>query len=145
MDIAFISCVKKKKIGEYKAIELYISDYFKKSLKYCSMNYNKIFILSAKYGLLNLDSKIKDYELTLNSLSKEEKIIWANKVAIQIKKSVNKEDILHFYVGNNYRQHLIPLLDNDYNIPLIGLGIGKQLKFFKDNTKSDILLFNFNP
>ena len=139
MDIAFISCVKLKKIGLYKAEVLYISDFFKKSLKYCQLNHDKIFILSAKYGLLNLDDQIEDYEMTLNNFSKNEKIIWSKKVFYQISKKINIDDKLFFYVGENYRKYLLPLIKNNYEIPLKGLGIGKQLRFYKNNIESQTL------
>ena len=80
MNIAFISCVKSKKIGNYEAKELYISDFFKKSLRYCIINYDKVFILSAKYGLLELNERIETYEMTLNNFSKDKKVVWSKKV-----------------------------------------------------------------
>ena len=32
MNVAFISCVKEKRIGKHKAKDLYTSDFFKKSI-----------------------------------------------------------------------------------------------------------------
>lgn len=78
--IAFISCVKKKRNYPCKAQEMYISDLFKKSLNYAKKHADKVFILSAKYGLLNLDEMIFPYEKTLNGLSECEKKRWAYKV-----------------------------------------------------------------
>lgn len=75
--IAFISCVKTK---QNKAQDMYISDLFKKSLKYAKQHADKIYILSAKYGLLKLDEIIYPYEKTLNGLSEYEKKEWAYKV-----------------------------------------------------------------
>ena len=72
MNIAFISCVKNKLQGEHKAKDLYVSDFFKKSINYCLTTHDKVCILSAKYGLLELDTIIKDYDMTLNDFSKSE-------------------------------------------------------------------------
>lgn len=52
------------------AKDMYVSDLFKKSLEYARrLNPAKIYILSAKYGLLELDDMIEPYEITLNEMS----------------------------------------------------------------------------
>ena len=137
MDIAFISCVKEKRIGKYKAKDLYTSDFFRKSFGYCSSKYDKVFILSAKYGLLELEEEIENYEMTLNNFSKVEKIEWSVMVCKQMEKKFDDSDDLYFYVGNNYREHLLPLLSNNYFVPLKGKGIGEQLQYFKNNTETN--------
>ena len=134
MNIAFISCVKNKLQGEHKAKDLYVSDFFKKSINYCLTTHDKVCILSAKYGLLELDTIIKDYDMTLNDFSKDEKVKWSKMVYEQMKKNIKEDDVLYFYVGNNYREYLLPLLNNKYNVPLEGKGIGQQLQYFKNNT-----------
>ena len=133
MDVAFISCVKEKRIGKYKAKDIYTSDFFRKSFGYCSSKYNKVYILSAKYGLLDLQDEIENYEMTLNDFSKDEKIKWSNMVYEQIKSKIDDSDELYFYVGNNYREFLLPLLNNNCHVPLKGRGIGEQLQYFKNN------------
>ena len=137
MNVAFISCVKEKRIGEYKAKDLYISDFFRKSLGYVNNKYDKIFILSAKYGLLDLNDKIENYEMTLNDFSKIEKVEWSVMVCNQLETKVDDSDDLYFYVGNNYREHLLPLLSNKCFVPLEGKGIGEQLQYFKNNTETE--------
>ena len=136
MNIAFISCVKEKRIGKYKAKDLYTSDFFRKSFKYCSSKYDKVFILSAKYGLLELNDSIENYEMTLNNFSKVEKVEWSVMVCDQMENKIDDSDDLYFYVGNNYREHLLPLLSNNCFVPLEGKGIGEQLQYFKNNTET---------
>ena len=137
MDIAFISCVKEKRIGKYKAKDLYTSDFFRKSFGYCSSKYDKVFILSAKYGLLELEEEIENYEMTLNDFSKIEKIEWSVMVCNQMENKIDDSDDLFFYVGNNYREHLLPMLSNNCFVPLEGKGIGEQLQYFKNNTETN--------
>ena len=84
MSVSFISCVKEKRKGKYKAKDLYISDFFKKSLKYCLNTHDKVYILSAKYGLLDLEDMIEDYDMTLNDFSKSQRIEWSDKVYEQM-------------------------------------------------------------
>ena len=92
MKIALISCVKTKiKTNKLiKANQLYNSDLFKKSLKYCLKNYDKTYILSAKYGLLETNEMVFYYEKTLNKMSKNDKEKWYKKVTTQLKKK-NKQ------------------------------------------------------
>ena len=132
MQIAFISCVSKKQNGKHKAKDLYISDLFKKSFKYTSKNYSKVYILSAKYGLISPDDFIKNYDLTLNNFTEKQKQEWSKKVMLQLKNKIQLTDELFFYCGENYRKYLIKWLPNNKHIPLKGLGIGKQLKWYKE-------------
>ena len=58
--IVFLSCVSKKRNYPCEAQDLYTSDLFKKSLQYAkTLNPSKIYILSAKYGVLELTDRIR--------------------------------------------------------------------------------------
>ena len=92
----------------------------------------KIFILSAKYGLVDLNEEIKPYDKTLNNMNSKEIKEWANKVVNQLNKITNLEnDEFIFLAGDKYRKYLTHNLKN-YKIPLKGLGIGKQLQYLKE-------------
>lgn len=68
MRVVLISCGKKKLPAKAIASDLYVSSLFKKNLQFGrSLSPDKIFILSAKYGLIHLDEAIDPYDLTLNS------------------------------------------------------------------------------
>ncbi len=131
--IVLISCVKEKQDLKCKAEELYISTFFKKSLQYAkSLNPDKIFILSAKYGLLPLDKEIDTYDLTLNNFKVKELKEWSNNTLQQLStESDFKNDQFIFLAGDRYRKYLLPGINN-YKIPMQGLGIGKQLQFLKN-------------
>jgi len=134
MKIGLISCTKKKKSFPCQAQELYSeSTLFSYALDYCRKHYDKIYILSAKHGLVDLHWKIEPYDKTLNTMNKEERKKWAVKTASQLKKKIKKKDVLYFHAGKNYREFLILLLDNQKKIPLKHLGIGKQLGFYKNS------------
>lgn len=134
--IVFLSCVKNKALNDCKAQDMYVSDLFKKSLKYAkSLNPRKIYILSAKYGVLELDEIISPYELTLNTMTERERKIWAYKVIKQCEaKGVDFTEKTIFLCGYNYRKYVIQKFKNA-EAPLGNLGIGKQLAFYKNNTK----------
>lgn len=134
--IVLISCVSKKLNSKAKASELYVSPLFKKSLVYANyLKPDKIFILSAKYGLLNLDDEINPYNETLNKMKTNQIKAWSKNVLESLKKETDLEnDEYIFLAGKNYRRYLIPYMKH-FKIPLEGLTIGKQLKFLNKYQK----------
>ena len=134
--IVLLSCVSKKLDTKSRARDLYISPLFRYALKYAeSLDTDKIFILSAKYGLVDLDMEIEPYELTLNGMKSIEKKVWADDVLKQLASESDLDnDEFVFLAGENYRKYMVPHIKN-YNVPMQGLGIGKQLKFLKDKTR----------
>lgn len=110
---------------------MYKGELFKKSYRWAKLLHpSKIYILSAKYGLLELDKKIDPYNVTLNSFLKTEKKMWAYKVYKQLQqKGIAKEDKLVFLCGQNYRQYLMRLYPNAI-CPIKGLSMGNQLKYY---------------
>lgn len=129
--IIFLSCVKMKNGKECKAKDMYISPLFKKSLSYAkSLNPDKIFILSAKYGVLELDDIIKPYNLTLNDMKEKEKKNWAYNCYIKLKeKDVDFSEKTVFLCGKNYRKYLSKCFKNN-ECPIENLSLGNQLSFY---------------
>ena len=126
--IILISCVSQKRAYRSRAKDLYISALFKKNLAYARrLNPDAIYILSAKYGLLELGSEIEPYNLTLNIMSAGEIRNWADKVLQQLSQVTNlNDDHFIFLAGMKYRKYLLPNL-RSYEIPFEGLTIGRQL------------------
>jgi hypothetical protein len=127
--IVLIQCCKTKLSYENKASDIYISPLFKKSLIYAKqLNPQAIHILSAKYGLLDLEIKIQPYNSTLKNMNHRQRKEWADKI---LKDISNKYDIYKdkfiFLTGIPYREFLIDKIKN-YEIPLEGLSIGRQLQ-----------------
>ncbi|PIN77255.1 hypothetical protein COV15_02825 [Candidatus Woesearchaeota archaeon CG10_big_fil_rev_8_21_14_0_10_34_12] len=93
--VVLISCVSKKQKEKCKVRDFYISPLFKFNLKYASsLNPDKIFILSAKYGLIDLDKEIEPYDLTLNKMSQKEVESWAQRVIEELnKQEISDEEI----------------------------------------------------
>jgi cytoplasmic iron level regulating protein YaaA (DUF328/UPF0246 family) len=134
--IIFISCVKNKMDCPCVARDMYISDLFKKSLSYAKQSHESatVYILSAKYGLLELDEQIEPYELTLNTMNKGQRKEWANKVLTQCKeKGISFDEETIFLCGKKYREFLMDEFKNS-SAPLKHMGIGEQLAFYKKET-----------
>ena len=127
--IILISCVSKKLPYKAKARFLYISPLFKKNLSYAQrLELDAIFILSAKYGLIDLDQEIEPYDLTLNEMTADQIKMWADRVLAQLSERADlRQDHFIFLAGQKYRKYLLPKLKS-YEIPLEGLPIGKQLQ-----------------
>lgn len=127
--IILISCVSKKRSNKCKACDLYISPLFKKNLNYAQrLQPDHIFILSAKYSLVELDQEIEPYDLTLNTMIAREIRRWAAGVLRQL---AEKTDLRHdhfvFLAGAKYRKYLVPQMAH-VEVPFEGLPIGKQLQ-----------------
>lgn len=130
--MAIIGCSKLKLCGQYEAQFLYSkSVLFKKTLEYCkSQNFDKIMILSAKYGIINLDELITNYDETLKDKTESSQLNWIENVISKLKKINIKK--LYFYCGNAYIRPIYKsLLKNNFIVyePLKGLGIGKRIQY----------------
>ncbi len=135
--IVFISCTKKKQNYPCKAKEMYTaSQWFRGGWQYAeSLRPEKIYILSAKYGLLDPDEQIEPYEKTLSSARENEIKKWSIMVSKQIKKAgIDRNEQAVFLCGKNYRKYIKNLFKN-HTAPCEHLGIGEQMKFFKKNVR----------
>ncbi len=132
-----ISCVSKKLDNKAKAKNLYVSTLFKYNLQYAkSISADRIFILSAKYGLLDLEEEIEPYEQTLNKMRSQEVKTWAKQVLSDLGKITDiKNDKFVFLAGDKYRKFLLPHIPN-YEIPLQGMRIGEQLQYLKEHVNN---------
>jgi hypothetical protein len=132
--IVLISCVSKKRSHKSKTKDLYISALFQKSLAYAQkLKPYAIYILSAKYGLLDLETEIEPYDVTLNNMSAGElKTTWAEKVFKQLSEQTDiKRDHFILLAGMKYRKYLTPHF-RSFEVPLEGMPIGKQLQYLSE-------------
>ncbi|MCA9407188.1 MAG: hypothetical protein KC733_00730 [Candidatus Omnitrophica bacterium] len=145
--IILISCTSKKRVVKAKAKDLYDkSPLFRKCLEYAELlKPDRIFILSAKHGLLDLEKEIKPYDVTLSSLttsqkakkpnlislSTEERKSWAKKVLFQIKKIADLEnDKFIFLASYRYIEFLISGVSN-YDAPMGSINMFNQQAWLK--------------
>ncbi len=142
-NIVLISCASQKRTQRSKAKDLYISALFKKNLAYARrLHPDVIYILSAKYGLIDLETEIDPYNLTLNTMSAGEIRNWAERVLLQLRKVASlQDDHFIFLAGMKYRKNLIPHLKS-FEVPLEGLPIGKQLQALSGNTINRLKITN---
>jgi len=127
--IAFIGCSKNKQNHPCKASDLYRGDLFRKSLQYCIQEqFEEIYILSAKYGLLHIDRIVEPYDLTLNSFSISKRKRWAD----HVKKQIEREGLsgeFWFFCGSRYHEFFEGVK------PFDKMSLGFQLQWLKKNLK----------
>jgi len=121
--IAFIACSKSKRGYSCRARDLYQGVLFGKALSYCLKRFDKVYILSAEYGLLELNDWVEPYEKTLNTMNKSERLIWADGIGRELKKKGIVGEFW-FFTGTKYHEFFE------------GLSIGKCLQWF--NTQESL-------
>lgn len=133
--IALISCVKRKSNKPCKAKDMYISQLFKNSYLFAKENAEKVYILSAKYGLLQEDDIISPYEQTLKDMNIQARKIWSYKVLKKLEKLCDIEnDNFLILAGEKYREFICQKIKH-YDAPLAKFGLGKQIQFLKNQNK----------
>lgn len=113
----------------------YSGELFKKSLKYAENSYKNVIILSAKYGLISLNTKIKNYN---EKLGKKFDDSFYTKIFKQFtENNMEKYDSVLFLGSRDYEQYIIKLFgENKVINPLKGLSIGYKLQKLKEMTDS---------
>jgi len=141
-NICLVSCVSLKSKGPARASDLYISPWFAKARQYASTHFDRWYILSAEYGLVDPCLVIAPYEMTLCKMPRAEKSAWATRVFQKLEHCTQPSDEITILAGVDYRQHLLPLLTargNIVHVPMEGLGIGKQLSWLaRQNQASSV-------
>lgn len=130
--LAFISCTKKKADRRCSARELYsASSFFRKALAVAEAVSDKVYVLSAKHGLVELSENLSPYEKTLVGAPREIQKIWSEKVYDSLKRTrpYREAGTILWFAGMDYRRYLDEKIREDGKrsiIPLEGLTQGLQ-------------------
>lgn len=106
--IAFVACSKSKLPYPCEAQKIYTpSAIFNKRMTYARSHADKIYILSAKYGLLKPNDWIEPYDCYLGDSGKTYKLDWAKKVLAQMKaEGIDFNEETYFAAGVEYWKNL---------------------------------------
>jgi hypothetical protein len=132
--IALVSCVKKKRNGSWPARDLYLSPLFRGLRCYAERHSDAWYILSAKHFVLPPDKVVKRYERSLNDMNSDIRRKWADCVNLRLLELLPPRAEITLLAGMMYRKDIHPFLEKHgfvVEIPLQGLGIGKQLRYLK--------------
>jgi len=134
--IVLISCVKQKQRGRCAAKDLYVSPWFKKAWAYAKAQHpDRIFILSAKHGLLDPEKYVCFYDEALPT-TKTPRQHWACSVLEMLKRTgVDLQgDRIIILAAKKYREFLECHLTNS-EVPMRHKKIGEQLAWLKQQTE----------
>lgn len=137
MKIGLTSCTKLKKDYKCKASIMYEdSKYFNAGIKYLkNINVDKIYVLSAKYGLISLDDEIEPYNIVLLNTTKKYRNAWNKKVLGQLNKKTDlKNDIFISIAHKEYTKDIKKYISH-FKEPTSKLKIGNKEYFFKQFNK----------
>jgi GNAT superfamily N-acetyltransferase len=125
MKVGLVACCGKKLSGHHAARDLYQSALFRKSRQWVEANCDRWLILSAKYGVVDPETEIEDYDQTLNAMPIGERHAWSECVAAQMHALTDASDEIVILAGSRYCGWTDGFA---VQRPLAGLGIGKQLQ-----------------
>ena len=134
--VVLISCVKRKLDHAAPAKDLYTSPLFRLSWKYAkTRNPDKIFILSAKYHLLNSEKVVEPYDQTLNRMNSQDRKEWSAKVLKELRANTDtKNDRFVLLAGRSYLRYIEDEIVHKEE-PLKGLSFGRRISRLKELTK----------
>ena len=127
--VALIACAKQTEAYPCPANALYApSTLFSLSYRYAKTCADRVYILSAKYGLLDEDAVVEPYDETLDDLPAEARQAWADRVLGQLEQVCDTQaDHFIILADRNYYEYLLPELKN-VTLPLGNLPLGKRIE-----------------
>jgi hypothetical protein len=128
MSIGLIACCGMKAAMAMKAGEIYQSPLFIMSKQWIEQQGLDWWILSAKHGLLNKNTIIEPYDLTLNAMTVQQRECWSRYVQGQMVRQFGVGADFVVLAGEKYLQ---PIKAFHYTLPLGSLPIGKRLQRLK--------------
>jgi hypothetical protein len=144
--IALIACCKDKLYapgeGSAAAGKLYTGDLFCRQLAYTrrvlKLEDKDIFILSARYELVNVATVIMSYDLSLRDLTALGQVKWAERVSKAVVELMPRPQRVAIMGGQTYKVHLLPLLHRlklrIQEVHPNGLGYGQQVQWYMQRT-----------
>ena len=135
--VILIGCSKKKRAGRHPARALYQGALFKAELAHAQRLGAETFVVSAKHGLVQLDTELEAYDYKLRSTERDS---WAWSVCVALRRHMKQMKRHRFAVtilaGETYAEPLRRFLETmdptiEVVTPLAGLSLGSQLRWFR--------------
>ena len=131
LHVGLVACSRTKAEGPRPARDLYVSPLFRAARAYAQRHYAQWFVLSARHGLVEPDTVLDPYELSLRRLSASERELWGDRVAVELTDRFPAGTVLWFHAGALYRDAIASVVPHQVRFPLAGLGIGQQLAWYR--------------
>ncbi len=138
MRVGLVGCVKEKGPAPAAARDLYVSTLFRGRRAYVERTCDRWFILSALHGVVEPTEEVAPYDVTLSTLGVARRRAWSEQVLATLAERIGSMSGIEFEVhaGAPYRDFglLAGIRARGATVenPTEGLGMGCQLRFYKD-------------
>lgn len=138
MKVALIPCTNQKADKPGPAREVWTGSHFQFTLLHAETFYDKVYIMSYKYGFITPDTVIEPYDLNIQNRPAVERLQWWWIIKEDIARVVKEDNptLFAIYTGNYERERIIrELFVNGVRniiVPWEGLGIGERMQAVYD-------------
>lgn len=136
--VALVGCGSAKRRGRHPARQLYTGGLFRGASAHAFETADAVFIVSAKYGLLEPDQVVEHYNVRLPR-ARDERRCWGTRVESALRlQHVGIPLRVAIYAGSAYADAIAEASwRNNWIIeqPLRGLGVGKRLQWLADRRR----------
>jgi hypothetical protein len=135
--VGVVGCVKQKLATPAQACEFYTSSLFRGRRAFVERTCERWYVLSALHGLVEPESVLEPYDVSLARASRSERRKWSAMVVRSLGSSFSGQPDLQFEVhaGADYREFGLVdglhALGAEVVVPAAGLTQGEQLRFYK--------------
>lgn len=139
MRVGIVGCASRKKMVRSKAGELYLGRLFEGSMTYAREACDRVFIVSAKHGLVDPEQELDPYDERLPPEGSCEKEEWVKLVIDQVwncfPPDMLADSSFVVLAGKAYAEPFLELasggLIEEVVEPLEGLGVGRRYAWLK--------------
>jgi hypothetical protein len=137
--VALVGCSKLKREGTHRARDLYKSPLFRKSLVYAEYVSKHVYILSARYDLLELNREVSDYDEHLGDKPTDVRLAWAMRIIDELVEKHGCSLKITLLAGHLYTRPIKQALRASacrwtINEPMQGLSVGERLRWLNERT-----------
>ena len=129
--VGLVACGKGRLGHGAAAREYYNGALFRKASGYAAVHYDRWYVLSPKHRLVDPDEWVEPYDLSLRHLTQAGREAWADEVVRQLRERGLEDAEFFLHAGENSAGPLARRLARTHR-PLQGLGIGRQLAWYKE-------------
>lgn len=91
----------------------------------------RVFILSAKHGLVPSLKMLEPYDVAMNDLDPSARARWGERVRAQIRAAIPAPALVDLLAGSAYADALGQLAGYRVRQPMRGLGLGKRVQYLR--------------
>jgi hypothetical protein len=127
--IGLLSCSAQKLAVAAPAARLYCSSLFQMSLRYLTRTCTTVYVLSARWDLVQLDDVIKPYDLQLSQLGQVERRRWGARIVKQLCELHRGSIEVLVFAGSSYVRPLRLFAPSWWTLldPMQGMQVGQRL------------------